>query len=75
MLRDLFAKQSGANDGINKFPLSGGVCGHWSYWQKDEVLDQVHRAQECLQRSYDLWKACGRRRATWLAAKLEILGN
>lgn len=74
-LREAIASKEGCGKGPNRFPISGGICEHWSEQAKQNVLLLVNEAQTQLERSFDLWKLSGRRRETWLAKKEETLGQ
>lgn len=63
-----------ANEGPNRFPISGGICAHWPESVKEAVTSLVHEAAQLLQESYDTWRASGKRRETWLAKKEQIMG-
>jgi hypothetical protein len=68
-IRKCFADQFGDAGGLNRFPISGGICEHWPEWAKNEVVQSVHEFQDALDESLKLWLACGRRAYTWRKLK------
>ena len=72
-LRKCFADQFGDAGGLNRFPISGGICEHWPEWAKNEVVQSVHEYQSTLDESLKYWLDCGRRAYTWRKLKDSIL--
>lgn len=70
-LRANLSKQLGDNGGMNRYPVSGGICNHWPEWAKDAVTASVHKAQAEMELSLTKHKQCGRRLDTWLRMKTE----
>lgn len=66
-VREAIAKQSGDNGGVNRFPISGGICEHWDQWQKDAVIECVVAANEATDRALACHKRAGRRVSTFRA--------
>lgn len=71
-LRDQFAKQFGACEGLNRFPISGGICEHWPEWAQIEIINLVRETSELLMASLSYWSYAGRRRSTWTVRKNQI---
>lgn len=74
-LREDYAQTYGDNGGINRFPISGGICDHWPRNKKDNVIKAVRHRQKLIDLSLKAWKAIGRRRITWLRLKYEVMGD
>jgi hypothetical protein len=72
-LRKCFGDQFGDSGGLNRFPISGGICEHWPEWAKKEVIDLVHEYQSTLDESVRHWFDCGKRLHTWRELKDSIL--
>ena len=43
--REAIAKAHGDKATLNRFPISGGICEHWTRAEKDLVIAYVHLAQ------------------------------
>ena len=66
-LRETIAQQSGDNGGVNRFPISGGICEHWHEFQKDAVCECVRAANEATDQALKCHKRAGRRTSTFRA--------
>ena len=74
-LREEFAKEFGDAGFPNRFPISGGICGHWPEEAKDAVAVRCYSFNRAVDGSFRLWGIAGKRRSTWLKARNEILGR
>jgi len=63
--RSRIGRDFGTNEGINKYPISGGICDHWPECKKREMLEVVHAKQEALEDSLSHWRASGKQARTW----------
>jgi hypothetical protein len=70
-LRSHISKQFGDNGGMNRYPVSGGICNHWPEWAKDAVVASVHKAQAELDNSLTKHKQIGRHLDTWIRIRNE----
>jgi len=70
-LRSHLSQQLGDNGGVNRYPVSGGICNHWPEWAKDAVVASVHKAQAELDLSLTKHKQIGRRLNTWIKMRNE----
>jgi len=73
-LRDCYAKEFGCNDGLNRFPISGGICEHWPRSKKDNVIKAVKKQYQFMDESVWHWKRAGKTLVTWRRVKNQILG-
>lgn len=63
--RELIAEQSGCAEGLNRFPVSGGICDHWDDWQKESVLSPLRKAQDIEEKALKVHCASGRHAKTF----------
>jgi hypothetical protein len=59
----------GKCEGMNPFPVSGGICDHWPQSKKDELIEVVHAKQDAWDDSLKHWLMSGKQAKTWRAVK------
>ena len=63
--RSRIGRDFGTNEGMNKYPISGGICEHWPKCKKEELLEVVHAKQDAMNQSLEHWIKAGKQAKTW----------